>query len=103
MENVLHFNLGPLLASAGVAGVAIGLTSQTIVKDMSTTILILVENQYNVGDVATEQGMTGTVIPSPSARPMSVDLTHLIYIIPQSARSPMAPTLEPGYSVVRTH
>jgi len=34
MENVLHFNLGPFLASAGVAGVAIGLASQTIVKDV---------------------------------------------------------------------
>ena len=61
MENVLHFNLGPLLASAGVAGVAIGLAAQTIVKDVLNGILILIEDQYNVGDVVTLAGMTGTV------------------------------------------
>jgi small-conductance mechanosensitive channel len=61
MENVLHFNLGPLLASAGIAGVAIGLAAQTIVKDLLNGILILIEDQYNVGDVVTLAGMTGTV------------------------------------------
>ena len=61
MENVLHFNLGPFLASAGVAGVAIGLAAQTIVKDVLNGVLILIEDQYNVGDVVTLAGMTGIV------------------------------------------
>ncbi|MGC2400625.1 MAG: mechanosensitive ion channel domain-containing protein, partial [Acidobacteriaceae bacterium] len=61
MESVLHFNLSPLLASAGVAGVAIGLAAQTIVKDVLNGILILIEDQYNVGDVVTLAGMSGTV------------------------------------------
>ena len=53
--------LGPLLASAGIAGVAIGLAAQNIVKDMLNGSLILVEDQFNVGDVVTLAGLTGTV------------------------------------------
>jgi small conductance mechanosensitive channel len=48
---LLGFKLEPLLASAGVAGVALGLAAQTIVKDCLNGILILVEDQYNIGDV----------------------------------------------------
>lgn len=54
-------NLAPLLASAGIAGVAIGLAAQNIVKDMLNGTLILVEDQFNVGDVVTVAGLTGTV------------------------------------------
>lgn len=54
-------NLGPLLASAGIAGVAIGLAAQNIVKDMLNGTLILLEDQFNVGDVVTLAGLTGTV------------------------------------------
>ena len=41
-------NLAPLLASAGIAGVAIGLAAQNIVKDMLNGTLILIEDQFNV-------------------------------------------------------
>lgn len=54
-------NLGPLLASAGIAGVAIGLAAQNIVKDMLNGMLILVEDQFNVGDTVTLAGLTGVV------------------------------------------
>src|SRR5208283_2865054 len=40
--DVIGFNLAPLLASAGIAGVAIGLAAQNIVKDVFNGILILV-------------------------------------------------------------
>jgi small-conductance mechanosensitive channel len=43
-------NLGPLIASAGVVGVALGLGAQTIVRDMLSGILMLIEDQYGVGD-----------------------------------------------------
>lgn len=46
----LGFNLGPLIASAGVIGVALGLGAQTIVRDMLAGIFMLVEDQYGVGD-----------------------------------------------------
>src|ERR1035437_4647841 len=54
-------NMAPLLASAGVAGVAIGLAAQNIVKDVLNGTLILIEDQFNVGDVITVAGLTGTV------------------------------------------
>lgn len=54
-------NLAPLLASAGIAGVAIGLAAQNIVKDVLNGSLILLEDQFNVGDVVTVAGLTGTV------------------------------------------
>ena len=43
-------NLGPLIASAGVLGVALGLGAQTIVRDVLSGILMLIEDQYGVGD-----------------------------------------------------
>jgi small conductance mechanosensitive channel len=84
MENVLHFNLGPLLASAGVAGVAIGLAAQTIVKDVLNGILILIEDQYNVGDVVTLAGMTGTVDSMTLRKTQVRGFDGTLYIIPNS-------------------
>lgn len=84
LRDVFNFNLGPLLASAGVAGVAIGLAAQTIVKDMINGMLVLVEDQYNVGDWVTIAGVTGTV-ESMSLRKTSVrggDGT--LYLVPNS-------------------
>jgi small-conductance mechanosensitive channel len=54
-------NLAPLLAGASIAGVAIGLAAQNIFKDVLNGTLILVEDQFNVGDVITVAGLTGTV------------------------------------------
>lgn len=47
----LNVNLAPLLASAGVAGVAIGFGAQSLVRDTLAGFFILLENQYGVGDV----------------------------------------------------
>jgi small-conductance mechanosensitive channel len=44
------FDLGPVIASAGIVGVAIGLGAQTLVKDVLSGIFMLVEDQYGVGD-----------------------------------------------------
>jgi small conductance mechanosensitive channel len=84
MENVLHFNLGPLLAGAGVAGVAVGLAAQTIVKDVLNGILILIEDQYNVGDVVTLAGMTGTVDTMTLRKTTLRGFDGTLYIIPNS-------------------
>ena len=58
---VFGVNIGPLLASAGVAGLAIGFGAQTLVKDVINGFFILMENQYEVGDVIRTGGITGTV------------------------------------------
>jgi moderate conductance mechanosensitive channel len=84
MESVLHLNLSPLLASAGVAGVAIGLAAQTIVKDVLNGVLILMEDQYNVGDVVTLAGMTGTVESMTLRKTSLRGFDGTLYIIPNS-------------------
>jgi small conductance mechanosensitive channel len=57
----LGFNLGPLLAGAGVVGLAIGFGAQQLVRDVISGFFILVEDQYGVGDTVTLGGVTGTV------------------------------------------
>ncbi|TMK48379.1 MAG: mechanosensitive ion channel, partial [Actinobacteria bacterium] len=47
----LEVNLAPFLASAGVAGVALGFGAQSVVKDTLSGFFILLENQFGVGDV----------------------------------------------------
>ncbi|MEO6909794.1 MAG: mechanosensitive ion channel domain-containing protein [Edaphobacter sp.] len=59
--STFHINLTPLLASAGVVGVGIGLGAQSIFKDMINGVFILVEDQYNVGEVVKIAGLQGTV------------------------------------------
>jgi small-conductance mechanosensitive channel len=44
------FNLGPIIASAGIIGVALGLGAQTLVRDILSGIFMLIEDQYGVGD-----------------------------------------------------
>jgi small-conductance mechanosensitive channel len=57
----LGINLAPLLASAGVVGVAIGFGAQNLVRDYLTGIFMLLEDQYGVGDVISVGDATGTV------------------------------------------
>jgi small-conductance mechanosensitive channel len=57
----LGINLAPLLASAGVVGVAIGFGAQSMVRDYLAGIFMLVEDQYGVGDVVSIGDATGTV------------------------------------------
>jgi small-conductance mechanosensitive channel len=57
-----RFNLGPLLASAGVAGVALGFGAQSLVKDTLSGFFILLENQFGVGDNLELATTSGKVI-----------------------------------------
>lgn len=57
----MGLNLGPLIASAGVIGVALGLGAQTIVRDVLSGILMLIEDQYGVGDVVEVLEVKGKV------------------------------------------
>jgi small-conductance mechanosensitive channel len=54
-------NIGPLLAGAGIVGVAIGFGSQKLVQDLITGIFLLLENAMQVGDTVTVSGLSGTV------------------------------------------
>ncbi|HEY0700854.1 MAG TPA: mechanosensitive ion channel family protein [Micromonospora sp.] len=57
----LNFNLAPLLARAGIAGVAIGFGAQTLVKDLIAGLFMLLEDQYGVGDTVDVGEATGVV------------------------------------------
>ena len=57
----LGFNLAPLLASAGIAGVALGFGAQNLVKDLIAGLFMLLEDQYGVGDVVDLGEATGIV------------------------------------------
>src|SRR6056297_3443006 len=81
----IGLDIAPLLASAGVLGLAIGFGAQKMVQDIITGIFIQFENAMNVGDVVTVSGTTGTVerltIRSVSLR----DLHGVFHIIPFSS------------------
>jgi moderate conductance mechanosensitive channel len=53
--------IGPILASAGIVGVAIGFGGQYLVRDVITGFFIILENQYRIGDVVTIEGLSGSV------------------------------------------
>jgi small-conductance mechanosensitive channel len=57
----IGINIAPLLAGAGIVGVAIGFGSQKLVQDLITGIFLLLENAMQVGDTVTVSGLTGTV------------------------------------------
>ena len=57
----LGFNLAPLLASAGIVGVALGFGAQSLVKDLIAGLFMLLEDQYGVGDTVDLGEATGMV------------------------------------------
>ena len=61
VANINDWDLGPVLASAGVLGVALGFGAQTLVKDWLSGLFMLMEDQYGVGDVVDLGDASGTV------------------------------------------
>jgi small-conductance mechanosensitive channel len=57
----LGVNIAPLLAGAGIIGIAVGFGSQKLVQDVITGLFLLLENAVQVGDIVTVSGLTGTV------------------------------------------
>jgi small conductance mechanosensitive channel len=82
--NLLNIPYQPLLASAGILGVAVGLGAQSVFKDMLNGIFILVEDQYNVGEVVNIAGLKGTVEDLSLRRTSLRDADGTLYIIPNS-------------------
>ena len=78
-------DIGPLIAGAGVFGLAIGFGAQSLVKDIITGVFIQLENAMNTGDVVSVGGITGTAerltIRSVSIR----DIDGAYHIVPFSA------------------
>ena len=98
----LGVNLAPLLASAGVAGIAIGLAAQNIVKDMLNGVLILVEDQFNVGDTVRLAGLSGVVETMTLRKTAVRDQDGTLYVIPNSQITVVA-NQSAGYSVAQVN
>lgn len=60
--NIFNIDTTSILAVAGVGGMAVAFASKSIVEDLITGAFILVENQFNIGDLIEVNGVTGTVI-----------------------------------------
>src|SRR5881397_3697184 len=61
ISSELGFNIGPVLASAGIVGFAVGFGAQSLVKDVISGFFILFEDQYGVGDVVKIGDLSGVV------------------------------------------
>jgi small conductance mechanosensitive channel len=96
--DTLGVNLAPLLASAGIAGIALGLAAQNIVKDVLNGILILIEDQFNVGDTVRLAGLSGVVEAMTLRKTTVRDADGTLYIVPNSQITTVA-NLSVGYSV----
>src|SRR5262245_17762280 len=81
----LGLNLMPLLAAAGIGGIAVGFGAQTLVKDFINGFFLLVENQVRVGDVV-EIGGRGGLVESMGFRSLTLrDQNGNVHIIPNGS------------------
>jgi small conductance mechanosensitive channel len=96
--DAVGINFGPLLASAGIAGVAVGLAAQNIVRDMLNGMLILIEDQFNVGDTVRVAGVAGAVETMTLRKTTIRDADGTLYVIPNSQITTVA-NLSVDYSL----
>ncbi len=85
LEDAFNINIGPLLASAGIAGLAIGFGAQTLVKDVINGFFILVENQFQVGDTIRAAGVSGKVEEITMRRTTLRDSDGALHVVPNGS------------------
>ncbi|HEY7703052.1 MAG TPA: mechanosensitive ion channel family protein [Candidatus Limnocylindrales bacterium] len=78
----LGLDIGPAVAGLGVIGIAVGFGAQTLVRDYLNGALILVENQFSVGDVVRLAGVAGTVEDFNLRRTTVRDIDGVVHTIP---------------------
>lgn len=81
----IGYNVGPLLAGAGVAGIAIGFGAQNLVRDFFAGFFMLTENQIRVGDVAVINGQSGLVEQINLRTTILRDVSGDVHIFPNGA------------------
>jgi moderate conductance mechanosensitive channel len=85
LRDAFNFNIEPLLASAGIAGLAIGFGAQTLVKDMINGFFILAENQFQVGETVRIAGVAGKVEEITMRRTVLRDADGTIHVVPNGS------------------
>lgn len=78
----LGVQVAPLLAGVGVIGIAISLGAQSLVKDVLAGLLILVEDQFNIGDSVAVAGVSGVVERMTLRSTVLRDLEGTVHIVP---------------------
>ncbi|WP_329683699.1 mechanosensitive ion channel family protein [Longimicrobium sp.] len=78
----LGVELGPLLAGAGVVGLAVSFGAQSLVKDVISGLFLLFENQFGVGDVIRIEGVSGTVEQMTLRIVVLRDVHGVVHIVP---------------------
>jgi small conductance mechanosensitive channel len=79
------FEIGPLLAGAGIAGLAVGFGAQNLVRDLITGFFLLFENQIRVGDVVQVAGKAGLVEALNLRTTVLRDLEGNVHVIPNGS------------------
>ncbi|CAN5227580.1 hypothetical protein BH09SUM1_BH09SUM1_11550 [soil metagenome] len=88
--NTLSIQIGPIIAAAGVFGLAVSFGAQSLVKDIISGTFILFENQIRIGDVATING-TGGVVEQINLRTVVLrDITGTVHVFPNGNISTLA-------------
>jgi small-conductance mechanosensitive channel len=80
----LGVDVTPILASVGIAGIALGFGAQSLVKDFISGLFILIENQYSKGDVVTVAGISGLVEEVSLRRTVLRDLDGIVHHVPNN-------------------
>lgn len=78
----LGVDITPLLAGAGIAGIAIGFAAQNSIRDLIGGFVIMMEDHYNVGDVVKVADITGNVEELGLRRTVLRDLKGILHVIP---------------------
>ena len=77
-----RLDVGPAIAGLGIAGIAIGLGTQNLVRDYLNGVLILVENQYSKGDIIAAAGVSGRVEDFTLRRTTLRDTDGIVHSVP---------------------
>lgn len=82
--------IGPLIAGAGIAGVAVGFGAQNLVRDVISGFFLILENQVRVGDVAVVNG-TGGLVEQVNFRTLVLrDLSGTVHVFPNGLITTLA-------------
>ena len=86
----IGLNIGPILAGAGVAGLAVGFGAQHLVRDLVSGFFLLLENQIRVGDIAVVNG-TGGMVEAITFRTVVLrDQAGLVHVFPNGSINTLA-------------
>ncbi|MCK7535958.1 MAG: mechanosensitive ion channel family protein [Marinilabiliales bacterium] len=91
--------VGPLIAGAGIVGIAVGFGVQYLIRDIITGLFLMLENQYRIGDVVTIEGFSGTVEDITIRKTRLRDMNGTVHHIPHGSITKVS-NMSKGFSRV---